>query len=205
MIVSAIAAMSRTGVIGDGVKMPWHLPRDLRRFRDSTMGKPVIMGRRTLESLRGPLPGRLNIALSRSAHYRAEGFRVASSMEAAIKIAAEQQGGDHGEVMIIGGGVVYQDTFPLWDRLLLTVVEGEFPGDTFFPLNQAKEEQWRLVSQEYCLPDSKNAHPHWFLSLEREQVPNLDHHDFDLSAWLHAQSNPIAGSLPDPHTGQPIV
>ena len=197
MIVSAIAAMGRTGVIGDGIKMPWHLPRDLRRFRDSTMGKPVIMGRRTLESLRGPLPGRLNIALSHSATYRAEGFRIARSLEDAIKIA-EEQGGDRGEVMIIGGGVVYRETFPLWDRLLLTVVAGEFPGGTYFPLDQAKEGRWRLASQEYCAPDSKNAHPHWFLSLEREGDHNLDHQNFDLSAWLSAQSGP-SGGLPPTH------
>lgn len=192
MIVSAIAAMSRTGVIGDGVKMPWHLPRDLKRFRDSTMGKPVIMGRRTLESLRGPLPGRLNIALTHSASYRAEGFRIARSIDDAIRIA-EEQGGDHGEVMVIGGGVVYRDTAPLWNRLLLTVVEGEFPGGTYFPLAMAKEEQWRLVSQEYSAPDSKNAHPHWFLSLEREEACNLDAQSFDLSTWLNAQPAPIAG------------
>ncbi|AGA27831.1 dihydrofolate reductase [Singulisphaera acidiphila] len=192
MIVSAIAAMSRTGVIGDGVKMPWHLPRDLRRFRDSTMGKPVIMGRRTLESLRGPLPGRLNIALTHSASYRAEGFRIARSIDDAIRIA-EEQGGDHGEVMVIGGGVVYQDTAPLWDRLLLTVVEGEFPGGTYFPLAMAKEERWRLVRQEYCAPDSKNAHAHWFLSLERENASHLEAQRFDLSTWLNTQPAPIAG------------
>ncbi|WP_406694775.1 dihydrofolate reductase [Singulisphaera sp. Ch08] len=195
MIVSAIAAMSRTGVIGDGVKMPWHLPRDLRRFRDSTMGKPVIMGRRTLESLRAPLPGRLNIALSRSATYRADGFQIASSIEAAIKIA-EEQGGDGGEIMIIGGGVVYRDTFPLWDRLLLTVVEGDFPGNTYFPLDQANGGRWRLVSQEYCPPDSKNAHPHWFLSLEHERGLNPVDQNFDLSAWLSAPAAPIAGDPP---------
>ena len=199
MIVSAIAAMGRTGVIGDGIKMPWHLPRDLRRFRDSTMGKPVIMGRRTLESLRGPLPGRLNIALSRSATYRAEGFRIARSIEDAIKIA-EEQGGDHGEVMIIGGGVVYRDTFPLWDRLLLTVVAGEFPGGTSFPLDQAKEGRWRLVSQEYCAPDGKNAHPHWFLSLERGGGSQPRSSSNFRSLCLAQRSNPgPAGGLPPMH------
>lgn len=191
MIVSAIAAMSRTGVIGDGLKMPWHLPRDLRRFRTATMGKPVIMGRRTLESLPGPLPGRLNIALSRSATYCAEGFRIARSLEDALKIA-EEQGGECGEAMIIGGGVVYQESFPLWDRLLLTVVEGEFPGTTHFPLDQAKAGRWRLVRQEYCAADSKNAHPHWFLGLERDGEKHPEHPSFDLSAWLSDQPGAIA-------------
>jgi dihydrofolate reductase len=195
MIVSAIAAMSRTGVIGDGNKMPWHLPRDLRRFRDATMGKPLIMGRRTLESLRGPLPGRLNIALSHSTAYRAEGFRIARSMEEALEIAKDRCG-ETGEVMIIGGGVVFRETFPLWDRLLLTVVDGEFQGDAYFPLEQAKKGRWRLVDRDYCAPDSKNAHSHWYLNLERAVDRRHQSQDFDLSAWLSGQSDPIAGGPP---------
>lgn len=195
MIVSAIAAMSFTGVIGDGFQMPWYLPRDLKRFRASTMGKPVIMGRRTLESLRGPLPGRLNIALTRSPTFRAEGFRIAQSLEEALTIAAEQGGDDGDEAMIIGGGVVYRDTVPLWDRLLLTVVAGEFAGSTSFPLELVNANRWRLVSQEYGPPDAKNAHPHWFLKLERENDRNRAAQPFDLAAWLSAQSE-AAASLP---------
>jgi len=194
MIVTAIAAMSRSGVIGDGVRMPWHLPRDLRRFRDATMGKPIIMGRRTLESLRGPLPGRLNIALSRSPDYRAEGFRIAGSLDEALRIA-EEQGGDQGEAMIIGGGVIYEASFPLWDRLLLTVVEGEYQGSTLFPLDRTLNDRWRLVSREYSPPDAKNVAPHWFLRLERARDPAIP--VFDLATWLDSPSaDPGAGPLP---------
>lgn len=195
MIVTAVAAMSRTGVIGDGLRMPWHLPRDLRRFRDATMGKPIIMGRRTLESLRGPLPGRLNIGLSRSPGYQAAGFRIAGSLDEAFRIAAEQ-GGEPSEVMIIGGGVIYDESLPRWDRLLLTVVEGEFPGyNTYFPLDRTLEARWRLVSREYGPPDAKNAAAHWFLNLERERAADFSHTLFDLAAWLSAPADPRQDAL----------
>lgn len=197
MIVTAIAAMSRTGVIGDGVRMPWHLPRDLRRFRDATMGKPIIMGRRTLESLRGPLPGRLNIALSRSPDFRAEGFRIAGSLDEALRIA-EEQGSAPGEAMIIGGGVIYEASFPLWDRLLLTVVEGEYQGSTHFPIDRALKDHWRLVNQEYSPPDARNVAPHWFLHLERERNRTVDlaSASFDLAAWLQSTAAPPTTNLP---------
>jgi dihydrofolate reductase len=199
MIVSAIAAMDHKGLIGDGMKMPWRLPRDLRRFREHTLGKPMIMGRRTFESLRAPLEGRLNIVLTRNPTLEAEGCRIARSIGDALKIAEEYAGQIEGnEVMIIGGGVVFEETVPLWDRLLLTVVFGDFRGDTFFPLSRMKEARWRIADQECRRPDNKNDHPHSFLTLERQRTVSTHMQDFDLFVWLSDRSGPIA-ELPLTH------
>lgn len=185
MIVTAIAAIDRTGLIGDGSAMPWHLPRDLRRFRKHTLGKPMIMGRRTLESLRGPLEGRLNIVLTRNRAFHAEGCRTAGSLAEALKIAEEYAGQTGGnEVMIIGGAVVFEETAPLWDRLLLTVVGGDFQGNTFFPLGKLRESRWHLVDEESFPSDPKNPHPHWFLTLERPAIDSPPEQDFDVLNWL---------------------
>jgi dihydrofolate reductase len=200
MIITAIAAIDRKGLIGKGTKMPWHLPGDLRRFRERTLGKPVIMGRRTFDSLRAPLNGRLNIVLTRTPTFHAEGCRVAHSVEGALRIAAEhlkQVGGD--EVMIIGGGVVFEATAPLWDRLLLTVVEGEFEGDALFPLDRAKEVRWRIVDRVFSDADPKNAYPHWFLTLERQRADSPRFKEFDLGAWLSGQCGSAEGRGVDDH------
>lgn len=191
MIISAIAAIDRAGLIGDGIKMPWRLPRDLRRFRKLTLGKPVVMGRTTLESLPAPLDDRLNIVLTRNRGFHAEGCRVAGSIEDALKIAEEYAGRTGGnEVMIIGGGAVFAETVSLWDHLLLTVVGGDFQGDTYFPLERLKGSRWHLVERAYCPPDLKNVHPHWFLSLEQRKIDSAATEDFDLFAWLADCWNP---------------
>jgi dihydrofolate reductase len=192
MIVCAIAAMDRTGLIGNGLKMPWHLPRDLRRFREHTLGKPVIMGRRTLESLRSPLEGRLNIVLTHNRSLRDGGFKIARSIEEALKIAEDHLGLVGGqEAMLIGGGEVFEATYQLWDRLLLTVVEGEFPGNTYFPVDRVKDIRWRTSDREFCTTDTKNAHAHWFLMLERLGNNLTNQQGFDLSSWLKGQPDPI--------------
>jgi dihydrofolate reductase len=185
VIVSAIVAMDRTGLIGDGMKMPWYLPWDLRRFRDYTMGKPLIMGRRSFQTLRTPLPGRLNIVLTHNDFFSAEGCRIARSIEDALRIAEDQlRQIDGDEVMIIGGALIFEATVPLWDRLLLTVVEGKFQGDTYFPLDRVKECRWRIVEREFRGTDAKNVHTHWFLNLERQKANSLISGDFDLNSWL---------------------
>lgn len=185
MIVTAIGAIDRNGLIGDGGAMPWHLPRDLRRFRKHTLGKPLIMGRRTLESLPAPLDGRLNIVLTRNLSYVREGCRIARSLETALRIAEEHAGQTGGnEAMVIGGGVVFEETATLWDRLLLTVVAGDFEGKTFFPLGKLRESRWRLVDQETFPPDAKNPHHHRFLTLERAPSDGQPGHDFDIVGWL---------------------
>jgi dihydrofolate reductase len=194
MIISAIAAMDRTGLIGNGMRMPWHLPGDLRRFRERTLGKPVIMGRRTFESLRAPLPGRLNIVLSHNPPSHAGGCRFARSIENALEIAEDYVGRVEGdEVMIIGGGVVFEATVPLWDRLLFTVVEGNFQGDTYFPLDRVKRTRWRIVDREFCGADARNAHPYWFLALERHEMAAPCSQDFDLGGWLTGQFDSTTG------------
>jgi dihydrofolate reductase len=199
MIVTAIAAMDRNGLIGDGMKMPWHLPRDLRRFRNLTMGKPVIMGRRTLESLRSPLDGRLNIVLTHNHQIRENGFRVAYSIEHALKIAEDrlvEVGGE--EVMIIGGGMVYESTSCYWDRLLLTVVEGAFTGVTRFPVDLADKLSWRVAGQAFYGSDAKNRYAHRFLSLERCSDEVRADSAFSLSSWLSEPQGPHA-ELPLSH------
>ena len=169
MRVSAIAAMDRAGVIGIGGHMPWHLPRDLKRFRKCTWGKPVIMGRNTLSSLDSPLAGRYNIVLTRQSGFVAAGCRVVHSIGEALSAAEEHlsaAGGD--EAMIIGGSLVFQETVSLWDRVYLTLVEGVFQGDTHFPLAALRQSRWRLVDRECCSADAKNPYPHRFFALERQ-------------------------------------
>ena len=188
MIITAIAAMDRTGLIGAGLKMPWHLPRDLKRFRQLTMGKPIILGRTTWESLGAPLPGRLNIVLSRQA-VAAAGCQVAASIEDALQLARDHLALTCGtEAMIVGGGVVYKATSPLWDRLLLTVIDAVFDGDTYFPISAIQPGQWSLVGQEFCPADAKNPYSHWFLTLDRQRATEPAGAGFDLPAWLAARS-----------------
>lgn len=196
MILTAIAAIDRTGLIGDGTRMPWHLPRDLRRFRKLTLGKPVIMGRRTFESLPGALDGRLNIILTQNAAFHADGCQIARSIAEALSMAVEhasQTGAN--EAVIIGGSVVFEETVPLWDRLLLTVVEGAFEGSVFFPLDKLGQSRWRLVEQEQFGADGKNPHPHWFLKLERCPTDSPRSQDFSLLAWLQDSSGSSAAPL----------
>ena len=193
MIITAIAAMDRKGLIGCGMKMPWHLPSDLKRFRKATMGKPVIMGRRTFETLRGPLDGRLNLVLTHSPSFNAEGCLNARSIEEALEIVKGQaEWSDCDESMIIGGGVVFDTTLHYWDRLLLTVVDGEFQGDTYFPIELVKKERWRIITEEFWEADTKNKHPHRFLHLERQNVSFPSCQAFDLAAWLNHDSGSVS-------------
>ena len=168
MRISLIVAMDRHGLIGDGSGMPWHLPADLRRFRSITMGKPIIMGRTTFETIGKPLPGRLNIVLTHNPDYSAPGCRLARTLAEALSIAEESLANADGEAMIIGGGKVYAEAMELWDRLYLTLVEGEFRGTTYFPVQVLLRQNWRPGSEpEAHVPDEKNRHPYTFFVLER--------------------------------------
>jgi len=122
----AIAAMAENRVIGRGNRLPWHLPEDFRWFKDSTMGKTLLMGRKTLESLGKPLPGRRTIVLSRSG-FSAEGTTTIASLDELAPLLTEP------ELWICGGAEIYRMTLARWDELFLSVVAGEFEGDTFFP------------------------------------------------------------------------
>jgi dihydrofolate reductase len=138
MKLSLIAAMSKNRVIGIDNRMPWHLSADLKRFRAVTWGKPILMGRKTYQSIGRPLPGRENIVLTSDKAYRAEGCSVAHSLDQALEAVAH-----HPEAMIIGGSALYQAALPLAERLYLTRIDQDFQGDTFFP--EFDESQWREV------------------------------------------------------------
>ena len=136
MRISLIAALDEHGLIGAGDRLPWRLPEDLRRFRRLTMGKPVLMGRRTFESIGRPLDGRTNLVLTRNAGYRAPGCQVVTSLDAGVAACQEAE-----ELMVIGGGEVYALALPRADRLYLTRVRGAFEGNVYFP--PLDESQWR--------------------------------------------------------------
>ena len=144
MIVSLVAAMDRQGVIGSEGAIPWHLPEDLRRFKRLTVGHPVIMGRKTYESLPPrfrPLPERRNIVLSRVMSH-VSGCETASSPEQALKLCRGED-----EVFVIGGGEIYRLFLPWAKRMYLTIVETEVPGDTSFPAFDVS--QWQEVSRNH--------------------------------------------------------
>lgn len=159
-MLSLVVAMDRGRLIGRDGGLPWHLPEDLRRFRAITMGKPIIMGRRTHDSIGRVLPGRRNIVLSRDADYRAPGCDVYPSLEAALASIAPTV-----EAMVIGGAAVYRQALPRADRLYLTEVDAELEGDVRFPA--LAEEQWREVSAEHSGRDERHAHAYCFRILER--------------------------------------
>lgn len=128
--ICLIAAVSENRIIGRDNKLPWRIPEDLKRFKELTTGHPIIMGRKTFESIGRPLPDRTNIVVSANESFEAPGCIVCHSIGEAIKVAREK---DQDKVFIIGGGKVYQGSIGLAQKLYLTVVEGEFEGDTFFP------------------------------------------------------------------------
>lgn len=135
MLISAIVAMSKNRVIGLDNKLPWHLSADLKRFRKLTMGHPIIMGRKTFESIGKPLPGRRNIVITRQTAYHPSGIEVSRSLEEAVRIC--QSGSDQemkrDEIFIIGGAEIYKLAFSVLNRLYVTFIQKEFEGDAFFP------------------------------------------------------------------------
>jgi dihydrofolate reductase len=169
MLLSLILAMSREGVIGRQGKLPWHLPRDLKRFRQLTWGKPIIMGRKTLESIGRPLPGRCNIVLTHQPDYRAEGVLLAHSAEEAISLASRELNRTGGEeAFVIGGEQVFARFQDLCRRAYVTVVEGALAGETVFPCRPPGPPEWQLVHEEACPADEKNPYPHRFSIYKRD-------------------------------------
>lgn len=160
-MISLIAAMATDRVIGMENAMPWHLPADLAWFKKHTLNKPVIMGRRTFESIGRPLPDRLNIVIS-SQQGDAEGVRWVTSIEEALKAA-----GDVEEIMVIGGGRVYEQLLPRADRLYLTHIDAEVEGDTIFP--DYEPDEWQSTFSEFHDADEKNTHSYCFEILDRRQ------------------------------------
>ena len=158
--LSIIAALSENGVIGLDNKLPWHIPADLAHFKRLTMGKPIIMGRRTWESLPGLLPHRTHIVVTRDRDYVAEGGFVVHSIAQAIDFA-----GDAEEMMVVGGANLYAQILPLASRMYLTIVHDYCDGDTAFP--DYEEAEWREVSREQHAADERNPHAYSFVTLER--------------------------------------
>ena len=155
--------MDRNRLIGAGGGIPWRLPDDMKHFRKVTMGKPVLMGRITYESIPlrfRPLAGRSNIILTRQSDYYAPGCVVVHSLDAALAAAAGQP-----ELMVIGGADLYEQLMPQADRLYLTLVDGEFAGDVFFP--SIEVEQWREISRQEHVRDERHLFPFTILLLER--------------------------------------
>ena len=159
-MISLIVAVSTNNVIGSGGELPWRLSDDLRRFKAVTMGKPIVMGRKTYESIGRPLPGRQNIVITRQAHFAAEGCDVVGSKDAALAAAGEAD-----EVMVIGGSEVYALFLPDAGRLYLTRVHTEVDGDAWFP--ELAHEEWKLVAEDAHEADERNEHDYSFLTYER--------------------------------------
>lgn len=150
MIVAMIVAMTRNGVIGKDNAMPWHLPADLAYFKQTTLGKPIVMGRNTFNSIGRALPGRRNIIVSQSLNEAPDGTEVVTSPEAALALLADEP-----EVMVMGGGLLYQAFLPLSQRLYLTQIEADIEGDTLFPFQAA---DWQLESEQLRTADERNEY-----------------------------------------------
>ncbi|MDX1460070.1 MAG: dihydrofolate reductase [Xanthomonadales bacterium] len=160
--ITIVAAIARNRAIGVRGGMPWHLPDELRHFRDVTMDKPIVMGRRTFQSIGRALPGRRSIVVSRNPSFKAPGCEMAGSLEEAIELAAAP------EVMIIGGGELYRQALPIADRLLLTRVDCTPGADTFFP-------QWQSGG--------------WELKQTEEHPADEEHeYAFEFQVWVRADS-----------------
>ena len=169
MIVSMIVAMANNGAIGKNNKLLWYLPEDLRYFKRITMGKPIIMGRKTFESIGRPLPGRLNIVVTRQTGWHHEGVRATHNLDEAVQIANAQAFIDGvEELMVIGGAELYQNALPRADKLYLTRVNADIEGDVFFP--KLEENAWREVSRESFSASGGNPYDYAFCILLRKKL-----------------------------------
>ena len=158
-VVSLVVAMAENGVIGNANRLPWHLPADLRHFKNVTIGKPMLMGRKTFESIGKALPGRRSLVLTRDRSFRADGVEPVHTVEEALRVA-----GDADELMVIGGADVYRSVLPLAGRIYLTRVHAPVAGDTRFP--NIDWNSWRCLSRTTYAADDRNAYDMSFLLLE---------------------------------------
>jgi len=149
-MITLVVAAARNGVIGRDGDLPWRLPDDLKQFKATTMGRPIVMGRKTFEAIGRPLPGRQNIVITRSETFEAPGCDVVHSPEAALEIAPE------GEIMIIGGGAIYRAFFAQADRIVLTEVDAKVEGDTTFP--SLDMSIWEAVSRDHHPADERHEY-----------------------------------------------
>ncbi|HFE37587.1 MAG TPA: type 3 dihydrofolate reductase [Gammaproteobacteria bacterium] len=160
MKISLIAAMADNGVIGIENRLPWSLSGDMKWFRENTLGKPVVMGRKTFDSIGKALPGRTNIVVTRRSDFEADHCLVVNDIETALSAV-----GDAEEVMVIGGASCYEQTLPLADRLYLTLVHAQVEGDTWFP--EVDFTQWREKERKDYSADDKNQYDYSVVVYER--------------------------------------
>ncbi len=162
-ILSMIVAAADDLVIGKNNTMPWHLPADLAYFKKTTLNKPIVMGRKTFESIGRPLPGRRNIVISRDSAYQAAGVESVTSVDAALALVADVE-----EIMVIGGGAIYLHCLPMASRLYITHIKAKIDGDTTFPdFNQ--KNAWLKSSSEIVIANEKNAYDLDFCVYERKE------------------------------------
>lgn len=163
MIISIIAAVAGNMIIGNNNSLPWNLPADMEYFKETTLGKPIIMGAKTFASIGKALPDRKNIILSFDKNYKAEGCVVVTSIEDALKEVGEDE-----EVMIAGGASIYKQFLPLANRLYLTFIHHDFSGDTYFP--KFNIDEWKEIKRIDNQPDEKNPYSYSFVILEKKHV-----------------------------------
>lgn len=162
MLISAIVALSENRAIGKNNQLPWHLPADLKHFKQITMGKAILMGRKTYQSIGRALPGRINIILTSDKNFQAENCVIIHSIEQALQITQD-------ELCVIGGAEIYQQMLPYIQRIYMTVVHHVVDGDTYFPeLNPA---EWKEIEKTDHEADEKNNYAYRFLLLERSERP----------------------------------
>ncbi|WP_066299676.1 dihydrofolate reductase [Bacillus sp. FJAT-29937] len=160
-MLSLIVAHDRNKLIGKENQLPWHLPNDLAFFKKTTMGKTMIMGRNTFESIGKPLPGRKSIVLTRQNNFKFEGVEIINDLDSLRKF---QELDD--EYLIIGGEEIFKQTLPLIDKMYVTYIDEAFEGDTFFP--EVNENEWNLISEEKGMKDSKNPYDYYFRTYVRK-------------------------------------
>ena len=158
--ITLIAAVASNGIIGRDGDLPWHLPDDLKTFKRLTLGKPVVMGRKTWESIGRPLPGRQNVVMTRSGDYEAPGAHVVRSTSEALELL---EGED--EIMIIGGGAIYRQFLDHADRIYLTEVDADIDGDVSFP--DLDRRHWVEVAREHHPADTRHEHAFTLVQLAR--------------------------------------
>jgi dihydrofolate reductase len=166
MRLALIWAMTRNRIIGSDNALPWHLPDEMRHFKRSTLGKPVIMGRKQFESMGAPLPKRANIVLSRNRDFAPDGTTVVRTLDEAIACAtAANRDSTNDEIMVIGGAEIYALALPRADRLYFTLIDAELDGDTSFP--DFDIDEWREISREDHAPDARHRYGYSIRILDR--------------------------------------
>ena len=163
MILSLVVATDENNVIGKDNKLPWHLPNDLRYFKNLTWGMPILMGRKTFESIGKALPGRKSIVITRDQNWKHDHVEVVHTVEDAIQKA---RGHDVKEIFVIGGAEIFNTSFAEANRIYLTRIHHKFEGDAYFP--EVSTEDWNLVQNKFCHADEKNPYSHTFQVWEKK-------------------------------------